>query len=165
MIPSIILGMHFESEIGNWFEEAHAWHNRTEPIHTRSGFRMTEIHDLHFDFELPWWSEVNECPTEKNPKTMTYLRDNFSGEDYIMREQQFNRGMQAGRDEFVKISKRYLLQSPVILLVLYNRKRGGPFLQAVLYILREQSQRAPDVTLINDLDTATTSEASRGKYN
>jgi len=82
-----------------------------------------------------------------------------------MREQQFNRGMQAGRDEFVKISKRYLLQSPVILLVLYNRKRGGPFLQAVLYILHKQSQRAPDVTLINDQDTTTTSETSRGKYN
>ena len=53
-MPSIILGLHFEAELGNYFKEAFAWHNRTGPHQTRSGYRMMEIHDLYFDSELPW---------------------------------------------------------------------------------------------------------------
>ena len=55
-IPAIVLGLHFESELGNYFEEIYAWHNRPGPHNTRSGFQMMEIHNLYFDFELPWWN-------------------------------------------------------------------------------------------------------------
>jgi hypothetical protein len=52
-MPEIILGLHFESELGEYFEVVYAWHCRAGPIHTRSGFRMLEIFDLYFKFELP----------------------------------------------------------------------------------------------------------------
>jgi len=71
-----------------------------------------------------------------------------------MRMTLIKRGLEAGRDELIRITKRYLLQVPILLLVLCNRKRGGPFLRAVLSILHENSDRAPGVNLINDVDTA-----------
>ena len=51
-MPSIILGIHFELEIGNYFEEVYAWHNRTGAHNFRSGFRVLEIHNLYFDCKL-----------------------------------------------------------------------------------------------------------------
>ena len=91
-IPAIILGLNFESELGNYFEESYAWHNRTGPIHSRSGFRMMEVHDMYFDFELPWWSEVNDNPESHLPDTMASLRKNFEGEEYDRRLTQIKRG-------------------------------------------------------------------------
>ena len=52
-MPAIVLGLHFESELGKYFEEIYAWHNHPGPHNTRSGFQMMEIHNLYFDFELP----------------------------------------------------------------------------------------------------------------
>ena len=163
-MSSIILGLHFEAELGNYFEVAYAWHNRTGPNHTRSGFRMMEIHDLYFDFELPWWSEVNENPATHMPKTMAYLNENFEGDELVMRQTQIQRGLKAGREELIKITKRYLLRPPILLLVLCNRKRGAPFLRAVLSVLHENAERVEDVMLINDADTEDDIDANWGKY-
>ena len=80
-MPYMILGLHFEAELGGYFEETYAWHNQTGPSHTRSGFRMMEIHDLYFDYELPWWNEANAAPMSKLPKTMKYLEENFEGKE------------------------------------------------------------------------------------
>ncbi|KAL7548072.1 hypothetical protein ACHAWF_011358 [Thalassiosira exigua] len=41
-MPSILLGLHFEAELGNYFEQVYSWHNRKGPFHQRSGFRMME---------------------------------------------------------------------------------------------------------------------------
>ena len=37
-MPAIILGLHFEAELGNYFEQVYDWHNRKGPFHNRSGF-------------------------------------------------------------------------------------------------------------------------------
>ena len=169
-MPSIILGIHFESELGNYFEKAYAWHNCTGPHHTRSGFRMMEIHDLYFDFELPWWSEVNDEPSNHMPKTMAYLNENFDGEELEMFQTLIKRGLKAGRDELIKITKRYLLKVPILLLVLCNRKRGAPFLRAVLSVLHEyvenniSTEEPIDVMFIHDADTANSDDPKWGKY-
>lgn len=34
-MPLIVLGLHFESELGDYFEECYAWHNRPGPLYTR----------------------------------------------------------------------------------------------------------------------------------
>ena len=65
---------------------------------------------------------------------------------------QIEHGFRMGRDEIVKITKRYFLKTPCFLLVLTNRKRGPPFLCAVLSVLCKHSDRVPDnVALINDV--------------
>ena len=37
-MPPIILGLQFEDELGTYFEEIYAWHNRTGPLNKRSGY-------------------------------------------------------------------------------------------------------------------------------
>ena len=36
-MPSLILGLHFEAELGSYFEETMAWHNRPGPLSRRTG--------------------------------------------------------------------------------------------------------------------------------
>ena len=106
LMPSIILGLQFEAELGSLFEEIYAWHNRTGPLYKRSGFRMMEIFDLYFGFEVPWWNEVVEDPACKLPKTMKYLRENFEGDEYDFCLSQILRGVKKGRDEMIKMTTR-----------------------------------------------------------
>ena len=42
-MPELILGLQFEAELGTYFEEIYAWHNRTGPLGKRSGFHMMEM--------------------------------------------------------------------------------------------------------------------------
>ena len=79
--PAIILGLRFESEIGNYFEEIYQWHNRSGPLHKRSGFRIMEVFDLYFGYEVPWWNEANDDPASKLPKTMKCLEEHFNGKE------------------------------------------------------------------------------------
>ena len=55
-----------------------------------------------------------------------------------------------GRDEIVRMTKRYLLKPSLVSLMLTNRKRGLAFLKATLSVLYENSNGAPGVELIND---------------
>ena len=57
-----------------------------------------------------------------------------------------------GRDEIVRMTKRYLLKPSLVSLMLTNRKRGLAFLKAILSVLHENSNRAPGVEVINDAD-------------
>jgi len=113
---------------------------------------MMEIHNLYFDFELPWWNTVNENPRLLMPNTMEYLEHNFVGEDITMRHELVKRGLKAGRDELIKITRKYLLQVPILLLVLCNAKRGPSFLRAVLSVLYEKRARVAPQVLIHDAD-------------
>jgi hypothetical protein len=72
-MPELILGLQFEVELGNYFEEVMAWHNRTVPINTRSRFRLEEVFYLYFDFKVPWWNSAVTDPATVMPKTMKYL--------------------------------------------------------------------------------------------
>ena len=57
-------------------------------------------------------------------------------------------------DEIIKITQRYLLKPPILLLLLTNWKRGPSFLRVVLSVFHENADRVPDVMLINDAGDA-----------
>ena len=117
-MPPIILGLQFEDELGTYFEEIYAWHNRTGPLNKRSGYQMMEIFELYFGFEVPWWNEVVADPESKLPKTMKYLCKNFTGEEYSFCKKQILRGLKKGRDELIKMTTQHLLKAPIILLLI-----------------------------------------------
>ena len=149
-IPAIILGLFFDAELGNYFDQSYAWMNRTGPFHNRCGFRMLEIHDFFWDFEMPWWNKAVSHPELCMPRTWAYLHNNFEGEEFERRKQQVMRGLRAGRDEILKIAGRYLLNPPILLLLLTNCKHGPDFLRATLSVLHEYAHRVPGVELIRD---------------
>jgi hypothetical protein len=141
-MPELILGLHFEAELGNYFEEVMDWHNRTGPINTRSGFRLEEMFYLYFDFKVPWWNSAVTDPATVMPKTMKYLEENFEGEDLIFRRSQIQQGLNKGRDELILMTEKYLLRAPLIFCILSH-------LLSILYEHILKDDLAPDI-LIED---------------
>ena len=113
---------------------------------------MVEICNLYFDFELPWWNQVNYLPRLHMPNIYEYLEHNFTGDFFTMRLTLIKRGVKAGRDKLIKITNTYLQQFPIVLLVLCNHKRGPAFLRAVLSVIFENSDRVTPEILIHDVD-------------
>ena len=105
-------------------------------------------------------------PDTHMQNTMKYRRSNFVGEELKMRMSQVRRGLEAGRDELVKITKRYLLKVPIVLLVLCQRQRGTAFLRAVLSVLHENSGKVPEgfVLFYDKVNGAGGESSAWGRY-
>ena len=127
--------MFAEAEVGAYYEETMAWHNRPGPYKKRCSFRIEEVHNIYFRFELPWWNRA--CSKAENclPKTIAYIDANFDGEEREMRLTQIRRGLVAGRKELIKMTTKNLLTCPIIFLLLCDRNEGPFFLRAVLFVL------------------------------
>jgi hypothetical protein len=61
--------MQFEAELGVYFDAVMSWHSRTGLFSDRAGFRMLEIHEFFFRFELPFWKKAMTSPELSFPKT------------------------------------------------------------------------------------------------
>ena len=99
---------------------------------------MMEVHDLYFDFVLPWWTKAVQDPASKFPKTMGYLDTNFHGKQKKMKKRQIIRGIKAGCNELIKMTTPMILSGPVSFLILCNGEHGPSFLRALLSVLIEQ---------------------------
>eukprot|EP00956_Cyclotella_meneghiniana_P021672 scaffold39740_cov82-Cyclotella_meneghiniana.AAC.1 len=139
-MPEIILGLTFEAELGIYFEEVYAWHNRKGPFNERPGFRMMEIFFLYLGFEIPWWNKAVDSPDLQMPKTMKYLSNNFTGDEYSFRHAQVMRGLTKGRDELIKMTSKCLFAVPIIYLLFSHHEHGASFLRAVLSVLHKFEQ-------------------------
>ena len=136
-MPQIILGLTFEAELGIYFEEVMAWHNRKGPLNERPGFRMMEIFFLCLGFEIPWWNKAVDTPESKMSQTMKYLAENFDGKEYSFWHSQIIRGLVKGREEIIKMTSQRLFRVPIIFLLLSHHEQGAPFLRALLGILHK----------------------------
>ena len=67
-MPAIILALHLKAELGNYFKQGYACHNCKGPFHSRSGFRMIEIHDYFYNFQIAWWNAAVNDPKVCMPK-------------------------------------------------------------------------------------------------
>lgn len=151
MMPEIILGLQFEAELGDYFETTYYWHNRPGPFNSRAGFRMMEVHELYFNFILPWWNEVVDNPESKLEKTMKYIEENFEGDERAQRRAQIMRGLNAGREEVIKMTRKSFLEGPVAFLILCDSTSGPSFLRALLAVI--DGQASPTTNFINDVDS------------
>ena len=55
MIPDIILALHFEAELGGYFDVTMNWYNQSGEYAKCAGFRMLEYPLLFFEYIKPWW--------------------------------------------------------------------------------------------------------------
>mmetsp|Transcript_5656 Transcript_5656/g.15886 ORF Transcript_5656/g.15886 Transcript_5656/m.15886 type:complete len:972 (+) Transcript_5656:584-3499(+) len=151
-MPEVILGLHYEAELGEYFEETYYWHNRTGPFNSRPGFRMMEVHDLYFHYMLPWWNDAIENPAAKMPKTFAYLDANFEGDEKEKRRAQIVRGIKAGRTELIKMTQKAgLLDGPVAFLIMCDKEHGPAFLRALLAVVDEGKQAGePAISFLPD---------------
>ena len=96
-MPAIIVALHFESELGNYFEVTSNWHAMPDgELSTRPGFRMLEMHTLWFEFIMPWWEEAKQNPALRFPKTFEYLNSEVKVADRELKRMQLLAGINAG---------------------------------------------------------------------
>ena len=58
LMPEIIAALHFEMEMGNYFEATSAWHGMPGSDETRPGFRCMELPWLWLELIAPWWEST-----------------------------------------------------------------------------------------------------------
>ena len=52
-MPNIMVGVHFEADLGQYFEVTMKWHGYPGELSTQPGFRVMELHQLYFDYIAP----------------------------------------------------------------------------------------------------------------
>jgi hypothetical protein len=104
-----------ESELGNYFEAVYAFHCRCGPIHTRSGFRMLELFNLFYGFEMPYWNNAVKDPSSAMPKTMKAIDELEDGDLRRFCRQQIDRGN-------IRHFTLHLKMSTIILAHLWRQK-------------------------------------------
>lgn len=136
LMPSIIVSIYFESELGDYFEVTYEWHANPGALCNRPGFRMMEYHQLYFEYIAPWWKRAKEEPQKNFPKTFAYLGGIDDVDLHTLKTRQISNGTAAACDVLSKHSS-ILLSAPVLYLVLSHPDRGRDFLRAALAVASE----------------------------
>lgn len=134
--PDIIVGLHFEAELKNYFETTYEWHANPGELSTRPGFRVMEYHQLYFEFIAPFWQMAKETPEKTFPKTFEYLGSITDVEVQNRKTQQIGKGIEGACDSLAKHSS-IALSAPLLFLVLTHPNRGRNLLRAALAIASE----------------------------
>ena len=141
--------MYFEAELGVYFSAVMSWHSRKGLLSDRAGFRMMEVHEFLFRFELPFWKKALANSETSFPKTFESLDDI---PDVIQRElkrKQVVAGIRAAYDELVKMSKFYFSPQNIFLILLLG-KEGSCFCRALARLLTETICEDSDVSFLKE---------------
>jgi hypothetical protein len=111
-MPEIVLALHFESKLGNYFGVTSSWHANPSKLSTQPGFRMLEMHALWFEFIMPWWEEAKQNPSLRFTKTFECLNSEVKVDDHILKRKQLLAGINAGHAKLLKMS--HLLMSALL---------------------------------------------------
>ena len=137
-----------EAELRTYFEKIYLWHNCTGPLGRCSGFYMMEVFEFYLGFKRPWWNEVNANPKSKMPKTLRYLKNNVTSDGYTYCLNQIVCGLKKPCKGMIKMTTRYIPQTPIIFLLLRNEEHGALFLWSMLQVLCHNP--VEDVILVFD---------------
>ena len=109
LLPEILVALHFEAELGLFFEQTMRWHSTPGELYCRAGFRMLEIHRLYHNYIIPWWQGAYESPKLRFPKTYEYLEHHIAdGVSRDRKKRQIEAGIKAGYMEQIKMVNELL---------------------------------------------------------
>lgn len=131
-MPEVIVGLHFENDMGKYFRVLYDWHCRTGPLYSRSGFRTLELYMFFKNWEMPFFNNAVADPSSAFTSTMAYIDANFEGEKHKFRRESIIRGIEWSRNKSFEMNERYLFSAPLILTVLCHHEDGPAFARAVL---------------------------------
>ena len=131
-MPSVILGLIFETDLGCYFETTMRWYSCAGEMSPTPGFRMKELHIFLYDFVQPWWTKANNDPRTTFKNTFDYIEDTWKDDpvEKTLRTKQILAGINAGYKEILKMSKAWF-SVPLIYLILFDRRRAPGFMRAV----------------------------------
>lgn len=76
-MPSVILGLIFETDLGCYFETTMRWYSCAGEMSPTPGFRMKELHIFLYDFVQPWWTRAKNDPRTTFKNTFDYIEDTW----------------------------------------------------------------------------------------
>jgi len=146
MMDDIIVALQFEAELVDYFEVTYQWHAYPGELCTLPGFRTMELHNLLFDFIIPFWESARTNPEDRFPKTYARIKkmeeksrdkhDDLLNDKAMLKRDQIMFGIQAGYDEISKLYQR-LLKAPMIFLAVMDPEKGPSIFRAILAIVSE----------------------------
>ena len=144
-MPPIILGLLFETELGVYFETTIRWYSIAGETSTTPGFRMMELHLFLHDFVQKWWTKALVDPNDVFPRTFKYINEIWKDdiEEKRFRTHQIMKGVRAGHDEILKMSKGWF-RVPLLYLVLLDLRRAPSLMRAINRILCSNGVISPD---------------------
>ena len=134
LMPEIILALHFECDLGTYFERTMLWHGNVGQMNKRPGFRMLEFHSFLLEFVMPWWECAKNNPQLGLPNTYSYWNVHFNEAKHplaSMKWQQILEGISCGYDEIICMTE-ILFSPPLCFLLLTDELERVPFLRALL---------------------------------
>ena len=141
-MPDILIGLHFERDMGKYFEVTSRWHGQPGCLDNRPGFRSMELHTLWFEFVCPWWNGSLKEPEALNFKETFEAIDRLNDETKKeMKRKQVRKGIKAGYNQIVKLSE-ILLSVPVIFAALTDWKKGPSLARAIVHIVKKIEEQA-----------------------
>ena len=131
-MPSVILGLTFETYLGCYFETTMRWYSCAGEMSPTPGFRMRELHIFLYDFVQPWWTRAKKDPRTTFKNTFDYIEDTWKDDpvEKTLRTKQILAGINAGYKEILKMLKAWF-SVPLIYLILFDRRRAPDFTRAV----------------------------------
>ena len=124
LMPEILVALHFEREMGLYFEVTSKFHGQPGALSERAGFRVMELHSLWFEFVCPWWESSVEEPEVGNFKGTFDCINLIQDEDLReMKKKQVRAGIAMGHKQIIKLSD-ILLSVPVLFAALSDPKHG-----------------------------------------
>ena len=142
-MPSIVVGVHFEADLGQYFEVTMKWHAHPGELSTRPGFRVMELHQLCFDCIAPFWEEARLNPRTHLERTQKHVDTEVDESDRRKKREQIEKGVSKGHAELVKMAK-YLMSPPLSFNILLNNKLGRHFARALVAAAEENGIDFPN---------------------
>ncbi len=82
-----------------------------------------------------------ETTTRHSLPVEVYRTPPGNSEELDHQRLQIDRGLKMGREEIIKMTRKYLMEPPLLLLLLTHDQHGTPFFHAVLSVLHEHQEK------------------------
>eukprot|EP00957_Ditylum_brightwellii_P093091 7087460-Ditylum_brightwellii.AAC.1 len=148
MLPEIIVGLHFEREMGLYFEVTSKWHGTPGSLSTHYEFQLLELHALWFEFIAPWWKSSTTNLKKNFSKTFETVATIPDKDIRTMKNDQVVAGINASYNEIVKLSQ-FLLNIPVLFAAFTGPKYGPSLSRAVVNVVEESETNWMDYQFDN----------------
>ena len=143
MLPSIMVAIYFEADVGQYFEITSFWHALCGQSQ-RPGFRMMDIHSLYIDYCVPFWNKAMVTPELVFSKTFDYMA---TIEDEVssvvdLKKNQIRYSIEFGKMKLIEKLSEFLFVPPLCYLLLLNQNVGAKVFRAMMPILSSKYDMA-----------------------
>jgi hypothetical protein len=132
IMPSIMVGVHFEANLGQYSDVTIQWHAYPGEFSTQPGFRIMELHQNCTLYLLP-----------HSGRKPGYVESQVNELDQQKKCEQIEKGIRKRHAELIKMVK-YLMSPPLNFNFLFSNSLGPHFVRALVAVVKENDIDFPN---------------------